>query len=55
MQSFHGAHLPPRFYRVSNLFVERRPVIEGSNLQEFDERVELLDTVLPAILKISMV
>jgi hypothetical protein len=47
VESFHGPDLPASFHRLVDLLIERLPIIERTNLQELDQGVEFLDTVLP--------
>jgi len=47
VQPFHGADLPACFHRLIDLLIERLPIVERTDLQELEQRVQLLHTVLP--------
>lgn len=47
MQAFHSSDLPPSLDWFGDLLVESRPVVQWPNLQELDERIQLLDVILP--------
>jgi len=47
VQPLHGTDLPAGLHGLVDL-VERLPVVEGTDLQELEQRVKLLDAVLPA-------
>ena len=48
VQPLHGADLPAGLHGLVDLLVERLPVVEGTDLQELEQRVQLFDAVLPA-------
>ena len=47
VQPLHSADLPAGLHGLVDLLVERLPVVEGTDLQELEQGVQLLDTVLP--------
>lgn len=47
LEALHGADGAPGFNGFGDLFVEDLPVVEGPNLQEFEEGEEFFDVVLP--------
>jgi hypothetical protein len=49
MKSLHGTNLSACFHRLVDLLIESLPIIERTDLQKFEQGVELLDIILPVI------